>query len=97
MPWSNPTGYVFTESSVRTSAPDRSGVYALYNSQTWIYIGESGNVRERLLQHLGGDNECISRWNPPTFSYELVSADQRVARQNHLIRELNPACNQRLS
>jgi hypothetical protein len=96
LPWSNSSGYNFTETSIKTNAPQLSGVYGLYSNQTWIYIGESGNIQERLLQHRGGDNECINRWNPPSFSYELVSANLRVARQNQLILELNPACNQKL-
>ncbi len=96
MPWANRNGYWFNVLSVNTNAPLQSGVYGLFKAQQWIYIGESQDIRARLLQHLNGDNSCINREAPTEFSYELVPAGQRGARQNFLIRELDPVCNRRL-
>lgn len=96
MPWSNPNGFLFTNVGILLNAPTASGVYALYNNERWIYIGESGNIQERLLQHFNGDNACITGWRPPSFSFELWPWNRRVARQDQLILELRPACNQRL-
>jgi predicted GIY-YIG superfamily endonuclease len=90
------SGYSFTEAKIKAVAPTGSGVYGLYTSQRWVYIGETKNIEQRLLQHLAGDNACISGWNPTGFAYESVTADERVARQDALILELNPACNQKL-
>lgn len=95
MPWNNPNGYAFTGTFIKANAPASSGVYALYDSQRWVYIGESGDIQARLLQHLTGDNPCIVKMKPTTFRYELVPAHQRLTRQNELIRELVPICNQR--
>ena len=86
----------FTRSTILANAPASSGVYALFTSQTWIYVGETGDIRARLIQHLDGDNSCISRLNPTGFQYELSLSHQRVARQDALIVGLKPECNQRL-
>ena len=95
MPWNNPNSYPFNQQGVM-QAPARSGVYALYTSQQWIYVGESNDIQRRLLEHLRGDNPCITRSRPTSFSYELCDENQRVARQNQLIVELRPTCNQML-
>lgn len=96
MPLKNNNSYRFTQSSITLNAPEKSGVYALYDSKRWFYIGESNNIRRRLLEHYSGDNACINRLKPTSFSFELVPANTRVQRQNQLIRELKPACNQML-
>ena len=93
MPWNNPDGYAFARASIQVNAPEQSGVYALYNDHNWIYIGESQDIQARLIQHIDGDNPCITSYAPPTFSYELSAANQRVARQDQLIGELLPLCN----
>ena len=88
--------FAFNRASILANASNASGVYAIYNQQTWIYVGESGDIQGRLLEHLGGDNPCIIRHQPTGFQFELWPANQRMARQNELIVALKPACNQRL-
>ena len=62
-----------------------------YRQGQWIYIGESGNIRDRLLEHIRRqENQCIVRSNPTHFAYELVAAVYRVQRQNELIAEFAP-------
>lgn len=95
MPWNSPNSYRFAADAITTHAPAGSGVYGLYSAQQWIYIGESHDIRSRLLQHLRGDNECITRLNPASFVFELAPVHQLVARQIALIREFRPVCNQR--
>src|SRR5215831_5597510 len=41
MPWRNPVRYPFDKTSIILNAPNGSGVYALRNEHTWIYVGES--------------------------------------------------------
>jgi hypothetical protein len=77
------------------SAPSDSGVYALYSGQDYIYIGESGDIKTRLLHHLNGDNPCINANKPSSFSYEVSPEHQRVTRQNDLILEFRPLCNKK--
>ena len=96
MPFSMTSGYSFTDSSVRLNAPNRSGVYGLYTASKWVYVGESNDIQRRLLEHLAETGTCIKREAPGWFVYELVSSDARVRRQNELIRELRPVCNERL-
>jgi hypothetical protein len=89
-------GHTYDRPSIVANAPNASGVYAIYGPQRWIYVGESGDIQTRLLQHLGGENACITKNGPTGFAFELSPAAQRVARQNQLIAALNPSCNQRL-
>jgi hypothetical protein len=96
MPFNSKYVYTFTDASIRTYAPNASGVYGLFTNNRWVYVGESRDIQARLLQHLNGDNACINGWNPSSFIFELVSVLYRVQRQNQLILELVPACNQRL-
>jgi hypothetical protein len=95
MPFAS-ASYSFNEEKIKAVAPVDSGVYGLYTSQRWVYIGETGTIEQRLLQHRRGDNRCISDWNPTGFAFESVEASKRVTRQDQLILELNPACNQKL-
>lgn len=95
MPIGDPQGFAWTRQSIVANAPNSSGVYAIYNQQRWIYVGESGDIQARLLQHFNGDNACITNSSPTGFQYELSPAAQRVARQDAWIAKLNPICNQR--
>lgn len=97
MPWQGSNGFTYTTTSVQSNAPSQSGVYAIYTPTKWIYIGESQDIRARLMQHLAGDNDCIRTSGATLFAYELVpTSGGRVARQNALILECAPTCNQRL-
>jgi excinuclease UvrABC nuclease subunit len=88
--------YPYNYASIAANTPPQSGVYALFKSGVWIYVGESGDIRARLLQHLNGDNPCITQNAPTGFQFELVAANQRVARQDQLIAALKPVCNKKL-
>lgn len=92
MAW-NGNWFPFNRETVLRLAPKESGVYGLATDK-WIYAGESKDIEERLLQHLAGDNECINRSRPTLFSWEPWPANQRVARQNQVIAEFRPSCNQ---
>jgi len=93
MPFSNLSSYPYSQSSIQSNAPRQSGVYGLFSPGKWIYVGESGDIQERVMQHLNGDNPCITRQSPVSFTFELVSAANRVGRQNALIQEFAPVCN----
>lgn len=88
-------GFAFNELSINISAPEASGVYALYRQDAWVYIGESKNIRNRLLEHLRIQGTCIAQNRPTGFQFELVQEWARVARQDELIAALSPICNQR--
>jgi predicted GIY-YIG superfamily endonuclease len=88
-------GYSFTEQGITTYAPRSSGVYGIYNSQEWIYIGEAEDVEARLFQHLRGQSDqsaCIKGRNPTTFAFEFCDASTRLNEEQVLIAELRPYC-----
>ena len=90
------SGVTFTQAGILASAPNASGVYALYNN-TWIYFGESGDIQGRLLDHLRATGTCIQQQGPTGFTFELVAGEQaRIARQNQLIAAYPTPCNQRM-
>jgi hypothetical protein len=88
-------GFVWSRESILANAPEQSGTYAIYN-QAWIYFGEGESIRARLLAHWNGDNPCITRNQPTGFVFEILPARQRVTRQDALIVQFAPLCNQRL-
>ena len=71
----------------------QEGCYGLYRGDTWVYVGK-GDIRGRLLDHLNGDNPCITK-EKPTHWVDVVTGDMD-AREKALIRELRPKCNERV-
>jgi len=84
--------YLFQRESILKNAPESSGVYGLFNA-FWIYIGETDNLREKILEHLDGDEPCIVRFQPSGFAFELAPPKERRRRHEQLIKELQPLCN----
>ena len=85
----------FTAVSVQKNAPDSSGVYGLSNGWEWIFIGEASNIRARLMEHLNEVDTVLARRSPTGFTFELCSPNQRIARQDALVRQFEPFCNRR--
>lgn len=83
----------FNVSSVRQFAPTSSGVYALTNAVEWLYIGETDNIQESLLQHLRQADPALLNQHPTGFVYEICDRAKRSGRQDSLIQEYGPACN----
>ena len=82
----------FNKESILTLDPNQNGVYGIFSYSSAVYIG-SGDLRERLLAHLNGDNHCITQNHPKEWTAEVVSGDPKE-REGELIREYNPVCNQ---
>ena len=64
----------------------RSGIYKIYQNDRLLYIGESGNLRDRFLEH----RQCVNRFNVPgpiTVKYAYFTGPKlnRVQIQNDLI------------
>jgi hypothetical protein len=95
MPFQNCVARVFKTAAIHRDAPASSGVYGLSNSREWIYIGETGNIQARLLEHLQETNTFLTSRLPTGFSFELCLPADRVARQSRLVGELEPAGNGR--
>jgi hypothetical protein len=85
--------YAFLYQAVQEKAPRASGVYTIYNSQRWVYVGESDDIQQSLFEHLNKPSVCMARFSPLSFSFELALAAPRLSRRQTLITELEPACN----
>jgi excinuclease UvrABC nuclease subunit len=96
MPWNNAVPIVFEFGGIM-NVPAQSGIYAIHNEKSYIYIGESDDIRATLINHLHGDYPCIMSRHPRSFNYELCPKSRRLRRQTELICELTPLCNIRLS
>ena len=87
--------FTFSREGILLNAPNASGCYALFHAG-WVYFGESNDIQRRLLEHLNEAGSLILRNAPTGFAFELVAANQRVARQNALIAAYPTPCNQRM-
>lgn len=71
------------------------GCYGIFRQGVWIYVGKSDDIRARMLDHINGDNPCISRSGATHFVLEVTLGDPS-ARERQLILECSPSCNQRV-
>lgn len=93
MPFENHGNRAFTAISVHKNAPPASGVYGLSDARGWIYVGETSNIHAELLRHLQTPSSFLREHRPSGFTYELSTAESRIARQSRLIFELAPIGN----
>ncbi len=82
----------FTKAKIEALNPNQYGCYGLSHTH-WVYVGK-GDIRERLLAHLNGDNACITRERPTNFWVSVTSYADTTERA--LIAEFTPTCNQRV-
>lgn len=95
MPFENHGNRAFNQVSIGKNAPPASGVYGLSNSRQWLYVGETADIQGELLKHFRQPSAFLRGHNPSGFTYELSSAESRVARQDQLVSELEPIGNRR--
>jgi hypothetical protein len=93
MPFDNDKPWSFDRQAIESFHAGQTGVYAIYNARTWIYIGR-GDIRQRLLDHLNGDIPPINASSPTHFRAEVTG--DSIKREQQLLREYSPACNPRL-
>jgi hypothetical protein len=88
--------HAFSNGSVRAHAPAAPGVYGISNARQWIYIGETDNIRARLLEHLAESATGIKEHVPTGFTYEVCEWQARTERHDRLVTQYNPVCNREL-
>ena len=93
MPFPQQTPREFTKQNIENITPNQYGVYGLFRSGTWIYIGR-GDIRTRLLAHFNGDNSRITK-EKPTHWVDCVTKNEIVEEKN-LILEFDPICNRKV-
>ena len=89
----NDDTFAFGFRAVQDRAPQASGVYTIYTSRRWLYVGGSDDIQNSLFGHLNDAGGCLSRRGSLSFSFELVAPAQRAGRQHALITALVPLCN----
>jgi hypothetical protein len=94
VPFPEQTSRPFTREGIESIAAGQRGCYGIFKPGTWIYVGKSDDLQRRLLEHLNGDNLCITLHGPTHF-VGLVTADPD-AREKALILELDPVCNKKV-
>jgi hypothetical protein len=92
MPFEQGAPMTFNAVSVQKNAPDSSGVYGLSNANEWIFVGETTNIKQALLQHLREVGTPLASRKPKGFAFEVTPAVLRAGRCSELIRELSPSC-----
>jgi len=85
----------FNRLNVEALNLNQNGVYGLFKEGQWVYVGK-GDVRQRLLAHLDGDNPSILRAGPTHWVDEVHSEPNMSLREKELIIELNPSCNKKV-
>ena len=95
MGWQGTEKFAFGIFTVLEKSPGRSGVYALFSGEKWVYIGSSDNIQVHLLNHLNGPDPCVLQNDVTSFAFEAIPAEVRLVRQQDLIREFRPVCNDR--
>ena len=93
MPFPDQTPRAFNRTNIENLNTGQMGCYGLYREDGWVYVGK-GDIRARLLDHLNGDNPCITRENPTSWVDEVTGNSD--ARERELIAELDPVCNKRV-
>ena len=94
--------HAFSVVSVRAHAPAAGGVYGISNSQEWILIGETDNIRERLLQHLNRArhrNQSTRTDGLHLRTLRIYGEDgtaQPAGHTNRLVTQYDPVCNREL-
>ena len=89
--------FAFGFRAVQDNAPTTSGVYTIYTSRRWLFVGESEDISQSLFRHLNEPSTCLARRGALSFSFEIVAPEQRVHRKNALVAALMPACNPALA
>ena len=83
--------------AVRVYAPIASGVYGISNASEWIYIGETDDIQGTLLAHLRESSTPPMMRQPTGFVFEICDRARRSSRQDSLVTEYQPCCNEHLS
>lgn len=93
MPFPQQEPRSFTKAGIEWLKPNQNGVYGIYRSDRWIYIGR-GDIRARLLSHLNGGNPLILAQRPTHFVTVVTPND--VELEKRLILECQPLVNQKV-
>ena len=83
MPWRDAISLPFTHVEIVSRVGSESGVYGILDGESCIFVGESWNLRARLLELAS----VLTDVGHLTIVYELCPDEQRCARKLALTRE----------
>jgi len=83
MPWQDPSFLPFSKVEISAHVPAAGGVYGLLDGETCVFVGESWNLRARLLELAN-----VVANGSLTAVYELCPDDTRDERKRVLSDEL---------
>lgn len=66
--------YVFTPRAVFDKAPKASGVYTIFTSRRWVYVGESDDIQRSLFNHLNQPGSCLQTIRPAFVLLRIESS-----------------------
>ena len=94
MPFANGP-HVFSIANIILFAPRAPGVYGVSGAVEMIYVGQSEDIQDRLLQHFNEESHCMWEYTPHTFHFEKVLGGEGARREieDELIAEYDPPCN----
>lgn len=75
----------YTRGDIESLNSNQNGVYGIFRGDKAVYIG-SGDIRDRMIDHINGDNPCITQNTPNQWIGEVFSGDP-TGREGELIRE----------
>jgi GIY-YIG catalytic domain len=84
-------GIPFTAEGI-LQAPNASGVYALYNAERWVYVGETSDIQQSLGEHLAAEGSCIKKHGAVAYQFDFWPQPRRAALRDHWISTLHPVC-----
>lgn len=95
--------FKYTEEAILANTPESGGIYRLlyYSEDKYyvFYIGQSDNLRKRLIEHLNTSepNECIKKYINGYSCYfrylEVSTQSERDRIETQQREEYQPTCN----
>lgn len=86
MPWQNPTTISFGRLDIVARVPSEPGVFAVMEGGHCLLVGESWNLKARLLDLVN----CVNGQSEVTVIFECCEEGAREGRKKALAAELTP-------
>lgn len=90
--------YDFTLESTK-SIPEKCGIFALFNDESCVLIGQAANLRSRIVKLFEKPDDCVKQHTPTSVEIEPCSPfeiEKRwvVFKRGLYLRGIHPACGQ---
>jgi hypothetical protein len=86
MPWQDPKVIPFSRILIAAEVPSNSGIYAIFDGDLCVFVGESWNLKARLLALAN----VLADASDYTVVYETCSDEDRLQRHIRLSAEFLP-------